>query len=1511
VAGDVPQGTALSRGAPAPHPRLGDHFAFHEPRVHRGRHIRRVGVTVAILTALAIGSGRQALATTFVVNDTRDLVDAGVGNGECRTSAGTCTLRAAIQEANALPGADAIQVPAGTYEIIIPPRNENNITMGDLDVTDSLTITGAGAGSTIIDGGLPPAGAPPDRPGLDRLFEVLVDAGAVGLSGLTLRDGYAAEYGGALLNNSTATVTITASTVTGNVAGKTGGGIDNHVGGTVHIHDSSLSDNVAFESGSALNNNRDGTVTVTNSTVADNSAAVVGLDEALVGAGAIANNAELDLLGTITVTSSQISDNRSGGGRHGAGISNDGGGVVTVDQSTFSKNRAAGNGGAIFNGTGQVTITDSTFSENAAKGGGAIANGGSLTVLDGVFSKNTAEDWGGGVLNFNLGGASIRSSSFTENSALSGGGFANEGSGLVSVESSTFTENAAVITLVADSGDGGGMHSNSGGQVLIAGVTFTENRARGGGGFSNEGGGRVEITGARFSENTAEERGGGILVQGGDVRMFDIDVVGNISKSKEEGGGGVSYAGDKSVAVGESAAIENSRIAGNRSDGQGGGIDSRGDGPLTISTTAITGNTAAVGGGIHHVGDAPVQVSRSTVSGNVAEGGGGVFADSDGEATVENTTISGNRASQFGGGLLVSSRLTIRNSTVADNNAPSGGGINNGGGDLVGDGTAFVLNTIVANNPTGGNCAGTITSLGGNVEDADSCQLREPTDLPGTDPLLGSLADNGGPTQTHALLVGSPAQERAVCSEVDPCPAVDQRGVGRPRFAGVDVGAYESELSPGGGGPQQCPGRTERPVLSDYDSWISQNAAGSNFGTDATLSVESQSGGNERALVHFDLPPVPPGCRLVDATLRMYASSATNGRTLEALRLASDWSELGVTWNNQPATAGPGASTQSGLDFREWNVLAQTLDMYELGGHGFLIRDGAENGTGTQSFHSREKGTDRPPELVLVFDDPDAPPRPGVCPTGQHSLSADRDSWVSQGGPSNNFGTDSTLKVRTNSGYNSRALLRFPLPRLPNGCTTIASAVLRLEASSAKDGRTLEALQIASSWTEGGVTWNNQPAVTGPAAGTPSGEGQLQWDVTEQTLGLYVSGNHGFLIRDAAENGVGDEQSINSREKATDGPPELVLSFDDSTPETSIDSGPLSPTEEAEATFTFSSDRADATFECSLDGAAFQACSSPHTVGGLTEGDHIIEVRSTRRVRAVDPTPAGYAWTVAIPPETTVAGPASPSASPNATVTFSSDDPRATFECSLDRGPFAACTSPAEYTDLADGEHQVRVQAVDPFGNVDPSPASHLWAVAAPPETTMTDPPPDPSNSTSASLEFTGSDNTTAPAALLFECRLDSQEPSAWASCSSPHSLQGLAEGSHTFEVRATDRAGNTDPTPATHSWTVDVTPPETTIDSGPNGRTASTSATFTFSATETGSTFECSLDTAPFAACASPRQYTGLAQGSHQFRVRAVDRAGNVDSSPASRSWTVCASSACPSQTTAPAARGSMDRPE
>ena len=576
-------------------------------------------------------------------------------------------------------------------------------------------------------------------------------------------------------------------------------------------------------------------------------------------------------------------------------------------------------------------------------------------------------------------------------------------------------------------------------------------------------------------------------------------------------------------------------------------------------------------------------------------------------------------------------------------------------------------------------------------------------------------------------------------------------------------------------------------------------------------------------------------------------------------------------WFNQPATAGPVATTQSGIGFVDWNVLAQTQDMYALGSHGFLIRDAQENGSGEQSFHSREKGDDRPPELLLAFDDPDGTPGPGTCPTNPQNIAADRDSWVAQGSPSNNFGADSTLKVKTQPANNSRALIRFPLPALPSGCTGIASATLQLDAASGKEGRTLEARQVASAWAESTVTWANQPGTTGPAAAVPSAEGPLAWDVTEQLLGMYTSANHGFLIRDAQEDGVGDEQTINSRDKLGDNPPLLVIAFDDSTPETFIERGPESPTTSGEATFSFASDRADATFECSLDGAPFKACSSPHHVGGLSEGDHTFEVRSTRKVRAVDPTPARYAWGIAIPPDTTIDGPASPSSSADATLAFAADDPEATFECSLNGAPFAACVSPVQYANLADGEQVVEVRATDALGNLEPEPASHAWTVAVPPEVTIVRAPADPGNDPAPVFEFTATDNGPAPPVLSFECSVDGV---ALDDCAS---VGPLADGAHTFEVVATDAGGSRGSD--SHSWTVDTVAPVVTLDVVPGDPSNDASPAFAYSS-EPGALVECVID--GLVSCESP----DLADGRHTVEVSATDAAGNTGT--ARYSWTI-----------------------
>ena len=162
--------------------------------------------------------------------------------------------------------------------------------------------------------------------------------------------------------------------------------------------------------------------------------------------------------------------------------------------------------------------------------------------------------------------------------------------------------------------------------------------------------------------------------------------------------------------------------------------------------------------------------------------------------------------------------------------------------------------------------------------------------------------------------------------------------------------------------------------------------------------------------------------------------------------------------------------------------------------------------------------------------------------------------------------------------------------------------------------------------------------------------------------------------------------------------------------------------------------------------------------------------------------------------------------------------------------------------------------------------------------------------SSAITLTLTATDNI---AVAGFECRLDGGD---FAPCTSPVTRSGLAVGGHNFEVRAVDTSGNRDGSPAAHAWSVDA-PPDTIITSAVDGRgdaipnggtTRSDRITFSFAGSDNAGVagFECSLDGAAFAACASPKTYGGIARGTHTFRVRAVDSNGFRDQSPAALTW-------------------------
>jgi hypothetical protein len=437
----------------------------------------------------------------------------------------------------------------------------------------------------------------------------------------------------------------------------------------------------------------------------------------------------------------------------------------------------------------------------------------------------------------------------------------------------------------------------------------------------------------------------------------------------------------------------------------------------------------------------------------------------------------------------------------------------------------------------------------------------------------------------------------------------------------------------------------------------------------------------------------------------------------------------------------------------------------------------------------------------------------------------------------------------------------------------------------------VDATPATHTWTVDAVAPNttitsSPPALTNSTSATfdfissePGSTFECQLDgggfstcTSPQPYAGLASGSHTFSVR--ATDPAGNMDAT---------PATFTWTVDTGAPDTTITTAPSNLSNNASPSFSFIASEPGSTFECQLDGGGFSGCTSPKPYSALADGSHTFAVRATDPAGNTDASPAAHAWTIdASAPNTIItASPSDPTSSTSASFSFDSSESGSTFECELDGGGFASCSSPEAYGGLAVGSHSFSVRATDSVGNTDASPAAHTWTVdTAAPDTTITAAPSDPSNNPSPSFSFTSSESGST-----FECELDG---GGFSACTSPQPYTGLADGSHTFSVRATDAAANTDASPATVTWTVDLSAPESTISSGPSDPTASTDASFNFDSSEAGSTFECQLDDGGFSACTSPQGYTGLGTGSHTFEVRATDAVGNVDTTPASFTWTI-----------------------
>lgn len=443
---------------------------------------------------------------------------------------------------------------------------------------------------------------------------------------------------------------------------------------------------------------------------------------------------------------------------------------------------------------GDLTLTDMTVRNGRAQSDAA----------------NTDYDGGGAYVlgALELSGAVVRDCYADRH----GGGISNNGGALLIGNASGIRNNEA-------EGYGGGVHNFGGTAAVTGGTEVSGNHAvEYGGGVYNESG-TVEITGGAVNQNTVEEYyGAGIYSYTGIARVRETLVDGN--KTDGTYGGGIHSEGSALEVIG-------STVSNNFATSYGGGIYSDSTNLELLNTVVTENETENYAAGVYNY-DGSAKVSDCTISSNVsASYGGGIYNDS-ATMTMTNSTISANRTGDYGGGIYNgNSTLELINSTVSGNRATDdgdGGGIYNdrgtllatnctitsnsaageGGGIYNYDSSSVVIltNTIVANQAQGLDCDGDqpVTSRGYNIDSDGTCNLDAAGDKPNTDPKLASLADNGGPTQTHALLEGSPAIDAGTN---DAGPAFDQRGESRPKGNAKDIGAFEFVPAggPGGGGP--------------------------------------------------------------------------------------------------------------------------------------------------------------------------------------------------------------------------------------------------------------------------------------------------------------------------------------------------------------------------------------------------------------------------------------------------------------------------------------------------------------------------------------------------------------------------------------------------------------------------------------------------------------------------------------------------------------------------------------
>ena len=803
--------------------------------------------------------GAYEATSSYLVSTTSDSADVGT----IGTAVGWANVSTNVNPADAAGLAPNTVVFESTGLFSTPQTID--LSGGTLDFTNTTTpeaIAAAGSGTLTLSGG-GTVGVVSVASGVTATFTGLTFSGgaapfggALNNSGNTTLDddtlsGNSAGYGGAIDNEATGTLTVSNTTFSNNSATHAGGALDN-AGVQATLTNTTIAGNTAPLGGGIYNT---GPLTLVNDTVAYNSATGSGGGGGLDSGGGSAalyntivalntggGTTADDISGSVSVTGSHniIDDASTSDGLVGGTDGNQVGiSAGLAANSVTTPDGLASNGGptqtiALQSGsaalnTGLATITGVNVPTTDQRG--AVRNpnklNGGTTIDVGAYEASssylvtTAAD---NTLSGTLRAAIEWANSNPASSALTGPNtilfdptvFDTPQTitlstilGTLELTNTATPEvidgpGAGLLTIDANSAFGA-FSVASGVTATISGATISGGLAESGGGILNQG--TLTVNNSTFSNDSALYStivtvpvgyGGAIYNDGGTLTVTDSTFTNDVATYGL--GGAIDNSG--------TATISDSTFTGGVAF-EGGAIDNK-SGSLSVTDSTFNSNTGTQGGAIYN--NAAATVTGSTFSNNTAFQGGGIANDLVGNLTLLNSTIADNQAGQNGGGINQAGTLLALSSTIADNFVASGGA---GGGIDATSGATTLYNTLVAGNTAGTGTSATASDVSGLLAVASSNNLIATGtggltngvngNLVGVaKPDIGPLADNGGPTETIALLSGSPAIDAGAASfpianGYLTAPTTDQRGLrgtaGLNAGKSVDIGAYEASSS--------------------------------------------------------------------------------------------------------------------------------------------------------------------------------------------------------------------------------------------------------------------------------------------------------------------------------------------------------------------------------------------------------------------------------------------------------------------------------------------------------------------------------------------------------------------------------------------------------------------------------------------------------------------------------------------------------------------------------------------